>query len=366
MQIKDRSVKELVKNCFLVNTAASVVAASINVAVTGLNAIFLFEYFVFAFVYANFIGTLISFVIFYISPSWQDDLTLVRLVKLFVSMLAATVAGILLARLILAMVFVRISKDGVIPSWENFVLALGISLIVGFGVYFYEVSQTELRRKQYEAENAKSLATNAQLASLESRVHPHFLFNTLNSIAALIKEDPVIAEGMVERLSSLLRYSLDSDSQRLVSLIQEIDITRKYLEIEKVRFGERLNYDIEVVGDVSRVNLPQLSLQTLVENTIKHVVAARPGLTEIHVAASIEDNEATIQVKDNGPGFRRELICEGHGLDLLQKRLDVIFGRTAQINIGHAIVELKIPLQPKFESITAKPATIEPRAGAAV
>ena len=132
-----------------------------------------------------------------------------------------------------------------IPGWQNFVFSLGIALTFGFGAYFFEFSQAKLRQKELDEEKAKTLATEAQLASLESRIHPHFLFNTLNSIAALIREDPILAEKTVEKLSALLRYSLDSNAKGLVSLKQEFEITEKYLEIEKVRFDKRLAYKID-------------------------------------------------------------------------------------------------------------------------
>lgn len=361
MHVSRRSAKDLIRNCFLVNTASAIVAILVNSAVTGLSSLFQVEYVVSVFVYSHFIGTFISLVIFFYTPNWKIRSTIVRLTKVFLSILGATVSGIFLARLVLGAVFVEVWREGVIPGWQNFIVALGIAVIVGFGVYFYEVSQTELRREQFEAETARSLATKAQLASLESRVHPHFLFNTLNSIAALINEDPAVAEKMVERLSALLRYSLDSDSKRLVSLTQEMDITKKYLEIEKVRFGKRFDFKIEVMGDVSRVNLPQLSLQTLVENSIKHVVAAKPGFTEIVISTSVDGDKARVEVRDSGPGFCQELIHEGHGLDLLRKRFDVFFGPAGQIIIGDAIVALEIPLQPHVDSIPAAAETVEPK-----
>src|SRR5205814_9913550 len=105
----------------------------------------------------------------------------------------------------------------------------------------------------------------ARLSSLESRLRPHFLFNTLNSIMALIPEDAEAAERMTARLAALLRYSLDTTEHRTVSLEQEVKVATEYLEIEKARFGERLNYLIDVPHELLRKEIPPFSLQTLVE-----------------------------------------------------------------------------------------------------
>src|SRR5437764_15089871 len=106
-----------------------------------------------------------------------------------------------------------------------------------------------MRTRQLEEASARKLATEARLSSLESRIHPHFLFNTLNSISSLIREDPVRAERTVERLAALLRYSLDVNARGLAPLRHELKIVRDYLEIEHTRFGERLRYSVEARHD---------------------------------------------------------------------------------------------------------------------
>ena len=131
----------------------------------------------------------------------------------------------------------------------------------------------ELRNRQLAAERAGKLLTEARLAALESRLHPHFLFNTLNSISALIREDPVAAESTVERLACLLRYSLDSQRMRTVPLRQELRVVGDYLEIERTRFGERLRYTLDVPSELGDAEVLPFTLQTLVENSVKYAVA---------------------------------------------------------------------------------------------
>ena len=148
-----------------------------------------------------------------------------------------------------------------------------ISLMFGLSIstfetmrYKLQAATLELRTRQVEQERAYKLLAEARLSSLESRIHPHFLFNTLNSIAALIPSDPQRAEDTVGKLASLLRFSLNANHSGLVPLGQELKIVRDYLEIEKTRFGPRLRYEIAVPESLEDVKVPPLALQSLVEN----------------------------------------------------------------------------------------------------
>ena len=152
-----------------------------------------------------------------------------------------------------------------------------------------EAAKTELHRQQMAEERERKMAAEARFASLESRVHPHFLFNTLNSIAALVRENPAEAERMIERLSALLRYSLDSEIAGLVPLRDELRIVREYLEIEQVRFGARLRYRIEAEENVGDRVVPALSIQTLVENSVKYAVGtSRDGAEILFVRTTLK------------------------------------------------------------------------------
>ena len=185
--------------------------------------------------------------------------------------------------------------------------------------------------------------TQARLSSLESRLRPHFLFNTLNSITALIPEDPDSAERMTERLSALLRYSLDSTMRNTVPLEQELKIATDYLEIEKTRFGGRLQYSIDVPQALMSTAVPPFSLQTLVENSVKY------GCPEIRVSARNGDGRVLLRVWDSGKGFPRDArLPEGHGLHNLKDRLDAIWGAKAAIEFpqeeGGTMVLVSLPV----------------------
>lgn len=232
--------------------------------------------------------------------------------------------------------------------WEDFIgnlkVSIFLTLIFGLGGFAHEVTAARLNLATEALERERRMAMEARLSSLESRVHPHFLFNTLNSISALIREDPVRAERMVERLASLLRFSLDSIETGLVPLAMELKVVRDYLEIEKARFGNRLHYAIAAADDLGGIDVPPMSIQTLVENSVKYAVSARREGASIEVRASLGADMAVIDVVDDGPGFDRGAVQRGHGLELLESRLNAIFGEEAALEIAGGAGEMRVSL----------------------
>lgn len=229
-----------------------------------------------------------------------------------------------------------------------------IAIIIGVGISLYErlreklkAATVELREKELAAERARKLALEARLSSLESRIHPHFLFNTLNSISSLIQEDPQRAERLVEQLAALLRFSLDSNQRSTVALKQEIKITRDYLEIEKARIGDRLRYSIDIPLELELIEVPPLAIQTLVENSLKYGVSPRREGGEVSITARIAMGRVLVEVSDDGPGFARGAIISGHGLDNLQSRLAALFDNAAALDIamreGRTVVSISLP-----------------------
>jgi sensor histidine kinase YesM len=230
-----------------------------------------------------------------------------------------------------------------------------IALVIGLSVHLYEnyrrrigAWNLRLRTHELEKERVLKLATEARLASLEAKLHPHFLFNTLNSISALVSEDPVLADKMIQQLASLLRASLDACERSHASLEEEIKLVKDYLEIEKVRFRERLKYSINVEPEILSLQIPPMILQPIVENSIKHAVSPRPQGGEIKISARLKMNEVVLAVWDNGPGFTAEMIPSGHGLDNLQSRLAVLYGEHMSLSVNSqnrgTVVEVSIRL----------------------
>src|SRR5688572_19360527 len=222
-----------------------------------------------------------------------------------------------------------IVRDSVVPT-----TLIGVLCSVGFMMY---------RSLQYKA---KYETAQAKLSSLESRIRPHFLFNTLNSIMALIPDDPKAAERVTERLATLLRYSLDATDQSTVPLEQELKVARDYLEIERMRFGDSLQYFIDVPGHLMQTPVPPFSLQTLVENSVKY------GGGEIRVSARNGDGRLVLRVWDSGSGFPENAkLPAGHGLHNLKERLDALWGSNAAVEFPRedagTTVQISLPAPKK-------------------
>jgi len=224
-------------------------------------------------------------------------------------------------------------------------LCIGIaSLLIGQLNHRQHKTSVALKNQQIAREQAEKLAAEAQLESLQSRLQPHFLFNTINSILSLIREDPASAETMLERLSRLLRFSLETQQRSTVELGEELKLVDDYLLIEKARFGRRLRFSIEADGVPEGVVLPPYSIQTLVENSMKYVISARRDGGEIRVRAGMDNGTLILEVSDDGPGFSRDVLKPGHGLDTLERRLGLLFPGQGGMEIGPgAMVRLRIP-----------------------
>jgi LytS/YehU family sensor histidine kinase len=168
----------------------------------------------------------------------------------------------------------------------------------------------------------------AQLQSLKMQLHPHFLFNALHSISELIHSDPLAAERMVVGLSDLLRRSLANSSTLEVPLRSELELTELYLEIEKMRFDERLSVEIRVTDETRDALVPNLILQPLVENAIKHGISRRPGQGRLVIESDRSGDILVITIRDNGAGLDTEKgpIVEGVGLTTTRARLAKLYG----------------------------------------
>ncbi len=326
----------------LVNLGAAVVAV---LALVGIASPISLRYVVDAFlnslVYAFTIGTITGLGMPFCAVRAQ---VLSPGKKIFIvagSIVVLTVIGCFVASVILVWVGLQSSPQVWERFWGIVRFCVLISLLVGMGVYFFEMlryrlaeTSLELRTRQLEQEHAQKLATEARLSSLESRIHPHFLFNTLNSISALIHDEPQRAEEIVGRLAALLRFSLDTNQCSLVSLEQEIKIVRDYLEIEKARFGDRLRYSIEIDPATQQASVPPLAVESLVENSVKYAIAPRREGGEVRVRARLAEGSVEIEIADSGPGFSLEAIPSGHGIDNLLGRLEVLYNGRAKLDVG--------------------------------
>jgi LytS/YehU family sensor histidine kinase len=234
-------------------------------------------------------------------------------------------------------------------------VATPLALVFGLGALAYatlrarlEVAELRLREKEVAEERARKLAAEGRLRSLESWIHPHFLFNTLNSISALIAVDPARADQIVGRLATLLRASLDNSNHPLIPLRQELALVESYLEIERVRLGSKLRASIDVPADLAATPVPPMSVQSLVENAVKYGIVPLPTGGDVRVTA-VNGGGGTVRIGicDSGPGFDLASIPADHGLDKLVQRLDAIFGDSAGLHVfrssGSSVVEMEVP-----------------------
>jgi len=212
-------------------------------------------------------------------------------------------------------------------------LTTALAVIFGAVVYCFFAARERLQdaiatlaEKEVKEQQLLRLKTKVELEALRAKVNPHFLFNTLNSIASLIRVDPAKAEEMVQRLARLFRYTLEASNREWIKLEDELRLCREYLEIEKVRLGERLTYEIVSEPGLAEQTIPGLLLQPLVENSVKHSIASSKTGGHITIKASSNGNECHLEIHDTGKGFDRLETTAGFGLSSVRERLTLHYG----------------------------------------
>ncbi|MGH7595279.1 MAG: sensor histidine kinase [bacterium] len=214
--------------------------------------------------------------------------------------------------------------------------------------YYRKYREHEVKASQLQAQLAQ-----AQLQALKMQLHPHFLFNTLHAISTLVHKDPEAADRMIARLSDLLRLSLENLGVQEVPLKNELEFLERYLEIEQIRFGDRLTVQMNIEPEALDGMVPNFILQPIVENAIRHGIAPRavPGRIEIH--AKRENGRLLLEVRDDGPGLpdgKQEALKKGVGLANTQARLQQLYGAAHRFELANAeagglIVRLSIPVR---------------------
>lgn len=188
----------------------------------------------------------------------------------------------------------------------------------------------------------------ANLTVLRSQINPHFLFNTLNTISALIHESPDLAEQAVEKLAFIFRYTLKTSHQNFVPFSGEMKLVRTYLDIEQIRFGERLKIEISIEKEAEEVEIPAFVIQTIIENCIKHGIAKIVAKGIIRIDASVEKDLLWVRVYDNGPGIDPERIRKGTGLNNIITRMENLYHSPDTLtfeNTGEGtLVTLRVPV----------------------
>ena len=266
--------------------------------------------------------------------------------------LASIVVGLAITALVTAgwpivfgMAALRASGFGwVFPAVFIWSVTVFLWAVIYFGVHYFGSYQTSEMEKLHLAVIAK----DAQLSVLLAQVNPHFIFNCLNSLRALIIEDPPRAQSMVTELASMLRYSLQSGKTEAVSLETELEAVSAYLKLEAIRLEERLRIKIDMDPRSLETRIPPMLLQTLVENGVKHGVARLAQGGEIRVASEIENGALKIRVQNSGQ-LAETSGSTRVGLENIRQRLQLLYGDAASLVLRNedaefVIAEVSIPL----------------------
>ena len=213
--------------------------------------------------------------------------------------------------------------------------------LIYFAYHYFEQYNKSL---QYEA-----VINEIELNHLKSQLNPHFIFNALNSIRGLVDENPMKCKSAITKLSNILRNSLMMDKKRLIGFNEEMATVKDYLELETIRYEERLKVKIDVNEDVNSCKIPPMMLQTLVENGIKHGISVLKDGGEISIGATVNDENMTIQIRNSGQYINGKKYRPGYGMSNTRKRLELIYGASAQLRILNesdnvVLTEVSIPI----------------------
>ncbi len=278
---------------------------------------------------------------------WKNQKIVILILFVFATSFVLAILWITL----IALLFFLDSKGGdlapgeIIGNLLNGCLVFLIwNLIYFFFQYFAKFQTAEVEKWQLDAQ-----VKEAQLSALKTQIRPHFMFNTLNNILALILEDKHKARAMLINFSELLRYSLQMSKSSLVPLEDEIDMVRRYLQLLSIQYEGRLHYEIEVDLQVGDQHIPPMILQFLVENGIKHGIDQRAEGGTIRLKVFNQEDQLVFEVQNSGKisSNSQDKTHLGIGLNNIRERLDLLYKRKAQLTIeeipDYVIASIKIP-----------------------
>jgi LytS/YehU family sensor histidine kinase len=223
--------------------------------------------------------------------------------------------------------------------------------MIWLAIYFAALAVRRHRQAELRQSELTRALQQAELRLLKAQLNPHFLFNALNTVRSLIADEPSRAQRAVTHLANTLRYALRSDQHELVTLAQELEIVADYLDLESMRFEDRLAVEYDVPSDAGGVRIPVMLLQTIVENAIKHGIAELPAGGVLKISAALKDGALFLEVENPRPAAPSRVSGEGTGLRNSEERLRLLFGSRASLELDlsqPAIVKtrIRIPQNP--------------------
>jgi two-component system, LytTR family, sensor kinase len=237
-----------------------------------------------------------------------------------------------------------ITAVDVFESVINFAVIFCLWNVIYFGFqYFQNYKQSEINSLRYLAASRES-----ELNNLKAQLNPHFIFNCMNSIRALIDENPAKAKTSVTQLSNILRNTLLMDKSKEIFLRDEMDLVQDYLNLEQIRYEERLNYEFKIAHDVMKLFIPPFIIQSQVENAIKHGISKLPGKGVIIIEAFKVETNLWIRILNTGK-INSQTPLTGVGFKNSIHRLELLYGNQSKISIAEVsdlvVVEINIPLK---------------------
>ena len=281
-------------------------------------------------------------------------------------LLASIITGIIIYAFVYAASYVA----GTMRD-EEFNIARPIAGVVNLGgmtllwslIYFVVHYMENYKKKEIESLIWEAAVKDYELRTLKSQLNPHFMFNAMNSIRALIEEDPESAKVAITKLSNILRYSLQMERMERVPLEDEIETVKNYLDLERIRFEDRLKYKLDIDRSTQKIEIPPMMIQTLVENGIKHGVSKQTKGGEIQLSSKVQStangSRLKIEIRNSGHFSEEQLKnSSGFGVSNTKHRLNLLFGENANFSIKNengdtVLAEVEIPIGGKNESFNS-------------
>jgi two-component system, LytTR family, sensor kinase len=310
-------------------------------AVERVLAVYLFSYMITACI-AN--TVCLAEILTYKRFKYKWSLPVIYYTALFIGMVIGTELGYVIISLIYKVPFILMDHLGDLKF--NLLITCVVGTIIYINQFQKENYEFNIKDKELQLSRLKELKTKAELQSLQSRINPHFLYNALNSIASLIHDKPDKAEDMTIKLSRLFRYSINTKDENFVSIKDEMEIVKIYLDIEKVRFEDKVNFSIDVDDNIRENLIPRFLIQPLIENSLKHGINKISGKGDLSLKIKDLGTMISISVHDNGPPFPTEMNI-GYGMQSTYDKLNLLYVDDYELQLNNTYKEIKIILPKK-------------------
>ncbi len=282
------------------------------------------------------LGHIVIIVLFVFNTVWLISRTPIVKAMSFIKYHAVIIVSIVVSAIFIYSVINYVDNGMKFKNLHSALLyAYFNSVVTGLvytAVHYVDLERKrKLNEKELEVSRLQGLKTKAELDALHSKINPHFLYNALNSIADLSITDGKKARKMTVALADLFRYSINYSNHNYSTVKEEVEMTEVYLEIEKIRFEDKLTYSITLTDDLNHYLIPRFVLQPVVENAVKHGLKATGNMTEIDIKVKNDKEGLQIIVADNGPAFPDELI-PGYGVKSMYDKLDLLFPNNYEVH----------------------------------